>query len=105
MDNDWSSKAFSKRLFFPDKLFFIKLITWEPLLSEFLLFNFASCLLFFCCSLTLVLKIKSDWQLEVQLNSTALMGSSEGIVHFDVNFGSVKGTFTFVKLPWLSIFV
>lgn len=52
--------------------------------------------------LSLVLKVESNWELEIKLHGTALMGSLKGIEDLDVNLGSVEGTISWVFLPGLS---
>lgn len=47
----------------------------------------------------LVLQVESDGQLEIQLHSTALMGSLQCIVHFDVNFWTIESSITWVFFP------
>jgi|LauGreDrversion4_2_1035121.scaffolds.fasta_scaffold109805_5 hypothetical protein len=51
---------------------------------------------------SLVLKIKADGQLEVELHSSALMGTLEGIEDFNINLWSVECSVSGVLLPRLS---
>lgn len=53
----------------------------------------------------LVLKIKTDRELEIELNGTALMRSLQCIEDLDINLGSIEGTITWVLLPGFSKFV
>ena len=53
----------------------------------------------------LVLEIKSDWQLEVKLHGTALVGSLQGIKDLDIDLWSIEGTISWVLFPGLSKFI
>jgi hypothetical protein len=48
------------------------------------------------------LQVKSDWQLEIKLDGSALMSSFQSIVNFDINFWSVESTTSLICLPWFS---
>ena len=76
MHDNWPPETLPEWLLFPGVLLFVKRVRWEHLLTELFLLNFHSSLLLFGGSLTLVLQVESDWQLEVELNCAALMTSS-----------------------------
>ena len=68
-------------------------------LSLALFFPFVMFLFFlvmdYVCS---VLKVKSDRELEVKLNSTTLMLSAEDIKQFDIDFRTIESSVTFIEL-------
>ena len=47
----------------------------------------------------MVLQIKSNWKLEVELHSAALVGAFQSIKHFNINLGAVEGAISVVELP------
>lgn len=52
---------------------------------------------------TTVLQVEALGELEVELDGSALVGSLEGILNSDVDFGAVEGAVAGVELPfaWL----
>ena len=58
--------------------------------------------LFFGCTLSLVLKIKSDWKLEIALDGTTLMLTTKSVIDFDVNLGAIECSITRIYGPWSS---
>jgi len=73
------------------------------LLLTFLIFFLILLLLF--DSFGSVLKVKPNGQLEIELDSSALMLSSEHVKQLYINFWSVEGTITLIYVIWFSEFV
>lgn len=64
----------------------------------FLSLNFDVVLVLRCS----VLEVESDRQIKIELNSSALVTSIEGIVQLDINLWSIEGTILGLDCPWLS---
>jgi len=105
VNHNWSSESWPAGLLFPGERQLGVLIGWESLTVQF--GSFSSCsrrLLILGCDngFGSVLEVKTDWILEIQLNSTTLMCSLKSIVHFYVNLWSIESTIRWVEFPWLS---
>lgn len=105
MDDDRAFEAWLQLLLSPDPLFIIELVLGEDLFLEFFLVLLLLLLvvgvgLLFSSTLSLVLKVKSNGQLEITLHGTALVLSAQSIVHLDIDLGAVEGTITVVVGPW-----
>ena len=55
--------------------------------------------------ISLILEVKTDGKLEIELDSAALMRSLKSIENLDVDLRSVESAITWVLLPGLSEFV
>ena len=90
----------------PSELMFIVLVGRERLRSKnllgLLLLQLSYVSLFFCRILALVLQVETNWELEVALDSTALVRSLKCVKHLDVNFWPVEGSIAGVDSPGLS---
>lgn len=84
--------------FFRSQMYFFFLILFLFLLT-FCLFLFMLLLLNFFAS---ELKVESCRQLEIQLNCSALMFSSEHIEQFDIDFRAVESSISFIQFIRLS---
>lgn len=58
--------------------------------------------LLFSSTLSLVLKVESNGELEITLDGTTLVLSAQSIEHLDIDLGAVEGTITVVVGPWAS---
>jgi hypothetical protein len=58
--------------------------------------------LFFFNFLGSELEVESDWKLEIELASTALMLSAESIEELEINFGAIKSSISLVDLKFFS---
>ena len=104
MHNNWSSETWLQIVFLPKEIIRVQLITLEKLgrklllISIILAFFFNVCL-FFSSTFGLILKVKADRLLEIALDSTALVLTSESIHNFDINLRTVKRAISMVKSP------
>jgi len=97
--HDWSCKARLEWVLFPLEIFFVVLVSLEHLSSQ----NLIVIVISLCAGgIGFVLEIETDRQLEVELDSTALMWSLESIEDFDINLGAVECTIGWVNFPWLA---
>lgn len=100
MDHNRSREAWLNWLFLPFEIIRIPFIRLEQLRVDdrvvlFLLATFNLLVVF-------VLKVEPDWQLEVQLDGTALMRPLQRIEQLDIDLRAVEGTVSWVQLPGLS---
>lgn len=79
------------RLLLSNWLIFLKTYIWTLLRPLIRIFTFRM--------VGLVLQVKSYWQLEINLNSSALMRSLHCIKHFDINLRSIESTIPWVIFP------
>ena len=100
VNNDRSLKSGFEGFLLPSEIFIIILIFLEELFSHDLLGHLSlvsfSISLLSSSVLALILQVKADREVEIALNSPALMRSLKGIVDFDVNFRSIKRAITSV---------
>jgi len=102
MNHNRSSKTGLEGLLLPFKVFFVIFVSLEHLRAKLLVWiNFS----LVAGGICLVLQIESNGELEIQLDSSTLMSTLQGIIHLDVNLGAIKSAISRVKLPWLSKFV
>lgn len=93
-------------LLFSSLFFSLLNFFWGQFNFFFLLFVLVLFLMLFFLNLFgSVLKIKSDWKLEVKLTGSALMLSSESIEKFEINFWTVESSISFVNFVFFSEFV
>ena len=96
-------------MFIPGKVLIVHVVRFENLVLKSLLLNcsfmLSSMCLFLCCTFSLILEIKSDWQLEIALNSTTLVLTTEGIINFNVYFRAVESSITRINGPGSSEFI
>ncbi len=107
MDDDRALKAWFESVLVPCEVFIIHIVRFEHLLRKFLLFlllvmHFS---LLLCRTFCLVLKIESNWLLEVTLHSAALMLSPQSIEDLNIDFRSIESSISMVKGPRSSKFV
>jgi hypothetical protein len=50
----------------------------------------------------IIAQVEPNWQLKVELNSSALMGSSQGVIYSYVNLWSIKSSVAFIQFPFNS---
>lgn len=83
---------------------FIFLIKYslEIFLLSSLILVLAMIFLNLCGVFTLELQVKSDRQLEVALDSAALVWAFKGVIDFNVNLRPVKGAISCVDRPWFT---
>ena len=115
VNNDWSCKSFLHWVFFPLELFIIVFILSEHLTPQLSLLIFSQRLQWLAWSLrsqltifmlvSLELQVKSNRQLEVQLDSSTLVSSLQSIIHLYVNLRSIKCSISCIEFPRLSILV
>ena len=105
MDNDRSAEARLEFFFAPGVVLSIVLVGREVLGCKLVLFGILIWLLrgngslLLRRGLALILQVKSNRLLEVDLDSSTLVRSMKGIVNLNVNFRSIKSTITMVKSP------
>lgn len=61
--------------------------------------------LFLCSVLVLILKVESNWLLEINLNGSTLILSLEGVVDLNVNLWAIESAITVVESPGPANFV
>lgn len=109
VDDHWSFEAWLKRHLVPGVLLGVVLIRRELLRVK----NFLDLLvlvgsigsLFLSSVLVLILKVESDWLLEINLNSSTLILSLEGVVDLNVNLWAIESAITVVESPGSANFV
>jgi len=83
VNNDWSAEAWLKSVFLPNEILVVHIVLLEDLLAKFSAFRdrllFMNLHLLLSCGGGLVLKIESNWLLEIALNSTALVLTPKSI--------------------------
>jgi len=102
MNHNRALVTWLKGLFFPFKWLAAVLISRIVLTLKLILMCFCFSMLL---RSTRVLEIKSDWQLEIQLNRAALVSTTERIFNLHINFRAIKGTITFFDTPRLPRFI
>jgi len=75
------------------------------MIMPLLFFKFSSMSLFISSTFSLVLQVEANWELEVTLNCTTLVGTLHSIENFDVDLWTIESAISSVDLPWLSAFV
>ena len=106
MDHYRATESRLKRLFSPGVLDIVVFIRREMLSSElfFSYFDFTFSLtmqlqLFIGATFRLVLQVKSNRLLEVDLDGATLVLAFERIVHLHIDLWSIKGSITMIKGP------
>lgn len=112
MDNNWSLESILQRVLFPLEFFLVIIVLVVYFVTH-------HCLLllsgvsggsggFFRLIFVLVsfeLEVETNRQLEIQLDGSALVGSLQRVVDFNIDFRTVESTITWVKFPGLSILI
>jgi len=106
VDGNRSPETGLEGLLMPHKVLIVTLVSLKQLRGHLLarlgFLVLCSIFLFFGGLLTLVLEVEADGQLEVTLDSSALVGAVHRIEHLDVDLGAVEGTVTSVDRPLMS---
>jgi len=110
VNDNWAFEARFEGLLLPDELFIVHIVGFKNLAAKLvimslLFFEFRSMSLFISSSLCLVLQVEANWELEIALDSTALVGSLHSIENFDVDLWTIESAISSVDLPWFSAFV
>lgn len=100
VDHNWSLLTVFNRFFLPNKVnisvFVFVFLIWCS--SESISFVFAD-------MLSHVLQVETDRQLEVQLNSSALVFAVKSIIYFNINFWPLECSISWVQFPFLTVLV
>jgi hypothetical protein len=102
VNNDWAFETGLKAMLLPSEVLVVHIILLEQLRTEFLLLLVLLVVgvsLFLSSVFSLILKVESDRLLEVQLNSAALVLTSQGIINLNVDLGAVESTISMVVSP------